>query len=155
MAATVIAPFSRGNVTIASKDTNDHPIVNPAWLTDDRDMEVILAAFKRLRALFQTNAVRPMLVGDEVYPGPQVATDAQIMQNIRESADTVFHPACTCKMGTQSDHMAVLDSKARVFGVESLRVVDASSFPILIPGHPQGTVYGLAEKIAHEILSGN
>lgn len=155
MAATVIAPFSRGNVTIKSKDTNDHPIVNPAWLTDKRDVEVILAAFKRLRQLFKTKVMQPVLVGDEVYPGPDVQTDAQIEANIRRSADTVFHPACTCKMGKSTDKMAVLDSKARVYGVKGLRVVDASAFPKLIPGHPQGTVYGFAEKIANDILTGN
>jgi choline dehydrogenase len=155
MAATVIAPFSRGNVTIKSKDTADHPLVNPNWLTDPRDMEVLIAAFKRLRQLFKTKAVQPMLVGDEVYPGTDVQTDAQIEATIRRSADTVFHPACTCRMGKEGDSMAVSDSKARVFGVKGLRVVDASAFPKLIPGHPQGTVYGLAEKIAYEILSDN
>lgn len=155
MAATVIAPFSRGNVTIKSKDTFDHPVVNPNWLTDPRDMEVLIAAFKRLRQLFKTKVVQPALIGGEVYPGEDVATDAQIEANIRRSADTVFHPACTCKMGMSSDKMAVLDSKARVFGTKGLRVVDASSFPKLIPGHPQGTVYALAEKIAYEILNGN
>ncbi len=155
MAATVIAPFSRGNVTIKSKDTFDHPVVNPNWLTDPRDMEVLIAAFKRLRQLFKPKVVQPALIGGEVYPGEDVATDAQIEANIRRSADTVFHPACTCKMGMSSDRMAVLDSKARVFGTKGLRVVDADSFPKLIPGHPQGTVYGLAEKIAYEILNGN
>lgn len=155
MAATVIAPFSRGNVTINSKNTKDHPVVNPNWLTDPRDVEVILAAFKRLRQLFKTKAMAPVLIGGEVYPGEDVATDAQILANIRRSADTVFHPACTCRMGNSSDSMAVLDSKARVFGTKGLRVVDASAFPKLIPGHPQGTVYGFAEKIAFEILSGN
>ena len=155
MAATVIAPFSRGNVTIVSKDTKDHPLVNPNWLTDPRDVEVILAAFKRMRQLFKTKAMAPVLVGPEVYPGEKVATDAEILANIRRSADTVFHPACTCRMGKSTDSMAVLDSKARVFGVKGLRVVDASAFPRQIPGHPQGTVYGFAEKIAFEIFNGN
>ncbi|KAK5173708.1 uncharacterized protein LTR77_002389 [Saxophila tyrrhenica] len=155
MAATIIAPFSRGNVTINSKDTADHPLVNPNWLTDPRDMEILIAAFKRVRQLFETKAMQPALIGGEVYPGEDVQTDAQIEAIIRRSADTVFHPACTCRMGQESDDMAVLDSKARVFGTKGLRVVDASSFPKLIPGHPQGTVYGLAEKIAYEILNGD
>lgn len=69
MAATVIALFSPADVTIISKDTDDHPGVNPAWLTDDRDMEVLFVAFKRLRQLFKTKALQPILIGDEVYPG--------------------------------------------------------------------------------------
>ena len=58
-------------------------------------------------------------------------------------------------MGKQGDKAAVLDSKARVFGVQGLRVVDSSSFPFAIDGQPMGTVYALAEKIAAEILAGN
>ena len=56
-------------------------------------------------------------------------------------------------MGRVEDVNAVVDSKARVIGVQNLRVVDASSFPILPPGHPQSTVYALAEKIAEDILN--
>jgi choline dehydrogenase len=67
---------------------------------------------------------------------------------------TVWHPACTCKMGKSSDPMAVVDSKAKVFGVTGLRVVDASAFALLPPGHPQSTVYALAEKIADDIRKG-
>ena len=152
VAATIVAPFSRGNVTIKSKDTNDHPIVNPNWLTDPRDMEVLVAGFKRVRQIFNTDAVAPGLIGEEVYPGRNVTNDDQIEAVIRQSADTVFHPAGTARMGREEDEDAVLDSKARVIGVNGLRVVDASSFPVLPPGHPQGTVYGFAEKIAQEIL---
>jgi choline dehydrogenase len=57
-------------------------------------------------------------------------------------------------MGRSSDPIAVVDSKARVFGVQGLRVVDASSFPLLVPGHPQSTIYALAEKIADDIVGG-
>lgn len=59
---------------------------------------------------------------------------------IKESFSTFWHASCTCKMGVKSDNMAVLDSEARVYGVDGLRVVDSSSFPVLVPGHPQSTV---------------
>lgn len=65
---------------------------------------------------------------------------------------TIYHAAATCKMGSSNDSMAVLDSQARVYGTQNLRVVDASSFPFLPLGHPQSTVYALAEKIAADIL---
>ena len=58
-------------------------------------------------------------------------------------------------MGVEGDKMAVVDSRARVFGVEGLRVVDAAAFPFLPPGHPQSTVYALAEKISEDVLLGN
>jgi choline dehydrogenase len=73
---------------------------------------------------------------------------------MRESAFTLYHASASCKMGRQNDTMAVVDSQARVYGVHNLRVVDASAFPFLPPGHPQATVYMLAEKIAEEIRLG-
>jgi len=65
----------------------------------------------------------------------------------------VWHAACTCRMGKEEDPNAVVDSKARVFGIKGLRVVNASSFAFLSPGHPQSTIYALAEKISEDILA--
>lgn len=95
-----------------------------------------------------------MTVGQEYLPGSNVTSDEQIVEFMRESAFTLYHASATCKMGRSRDAMAVVDSKARVFGVKGLRVVDASAFPFLPPGHPQATVYMLAEKIAEDIRKG-
>jgi choline dehydrogenase len=89
---------------------------------------------------------------EEYFPGFDVSTDAQIWEFIQQSMTTVYHASVTCKMGRMNDSMAVVDSHAKVYGVERLRVVDASSFPFLPPGHPQSVVYAFAEKIADEIL---
>lgn len=134
------APLSRGNVTITSASTSVLPTINPAWLTDVADQQVAVAAYKRARQAFASSGLAPIVAGPEAYPGPEVETDAQILEAIRNSLMTLWHPACTCKMGKDDDKMAVLDSQARVRGVTGLRVVDASSFPILPPGHPQSTV---------------
>ncbi|VBB81475.1 Putative GMC oxidoreductase [Podospora comata] len=147
-------PLSRGNVTITSASTADLPVINPAWLTDRADQELAVAAYKRARQAFTSSGLAPIVAGEEAYPGPGVQSDGEILEAIRNSLMTLWHPACTCKMGREGDPMAVLDSKARVRGVSGLRVVDASSFPILPPGHPQSTVYMLAEKIADDILQG-
>ncbi|KAK3314963.1 hypothetical protein B0H66DRAFT_481610 [Apodospora peruviana] len=138
----LITPLSRGNVTITSTSTADLPTINPAWLTDKADEELAIAAYKRSRQLFASLSGNGGIVtGPEAYPGPQVQTDEQILEAIRNSLMTLWHPACTCKMGSERDEMAVLDSKARVRGgVSGLRVVDASSFPFLPPGHPQSSV---------------
>jgi choline dehydrogenase-like flavoprotein len=82
----------------------------------------------------------PIVIGDEYSPGKDVQTDEEILDYIRNNVMTIWHAACTCKMGTPDDDMAVVDNEARVYGVEGLRVVDASAFPILPPGHPQSTV---------------
>jgi choline dehydrogenase-like flavoprotein len=96
--------------------------------------------FKRMRQAFQSDAMAPVIIGDEYNPGTQVQTDDQILEWIKNNVMTLWHAACTCKMGTSDDEMAVVDSQARVYGVDGLRVVDASAFPFLPPGHPQSTV---------------
>jgi choline dehydrogenase len=136
----LIKPFGRGNVTIASADTSVNPIINPYLLGDPRDQEYAVAAFKRARQLFQTSAMAPVIIGKEAYPGPAVATDAEILANLKLQAGVVYHAAATCHMGVASDPQAVVDSSARVFGVNNLRVVDASALPFLPPGHPQATL---------------
>lgn len=109
-------------------------------MSTETDQQLAVAAYKRIRAAFHSEAMAPIVVGDEYFPGMEHATDEQILDVIRNTVMTIYHAACTCKMGLREDSMAVLDSKARVYGVEGLRVVDASSFPILVPGHPQSTV---------------
>lgn len=168
--ASLVAPTSLGNVTIISNDTADLPVVNPNWLGTETDQQVAVASYKRIREAFHSQAISPIVIGDEYYPGSQYSTDAEILEAIKNSVTTIYHASCTCKMGTRDDAMAVVDSRARVFGVRGLRVVDASSFAILPPGHPQSTVCKaqfvliclnvgltgitdmLAEKIAADII---
>jgi len=70
----------------------------------------------------------------------QVSSDADLLQLIKKSVGSVFHASCTCAMGRKDDKNAVVDSDANVIGVKGLRVVDASAFPFLPPGHPMATV---------------
>ncbi|KAI1080451.1 GMC oxidoreductase [Whalleya microplaca] len=153
--AGMVSTLSRGNVTIMSNDTAQLPIINPNWLSHPADKEVAIAAFKRTRQVWESAAMRPLLIGDEYFPGKNVKTDDEIWRHIQQSFSTIFHASCTCKMGPASDKMAVLDSNAKVRGVTGLRVVDASSLPILPPGHPMSTIYALAEKIVDDIHQGN
>ncbi|KAE8401835.1 hypothetical protein BDV37DRAFT_285240 [Aspergillus pseudonomiae] len=151
----LVAPTSRGNVTIRSADTVDLPTINPNWLSTETDQEVAIATFKRIRQAFASGVMTPILIGSEYYPGNRVQSDAEILEFIKNNMMTIWHAACTCKMGTAQDEMAVVDSQARVFGVDGLRVVDASAFPLLPPGHPQSVVYMLAEKISDAIALAN
>jgi choline dehydrogenase len=107
----LVSPFSRGNVTIMSGDTKDHPIVNPNWLTDPQDQLVAVAGFKRARAIFESQEVQPILKGTEAWPGVNVKTDEQILDAVRTGADTIHHAAGTCQMGKVDNPMAVVDSK--------------------------------------------
>ena len=169
--AGLIAPFSRGNVTINSTDTADNPVVQPNLLGDPRDQEMAVAAFKRAREVFNNPVIAPVIIGEEAFPGRNVSTDTQILDFIKNSGFTVYHAAATNAMGLANNTMAVVDSKARVIGVDGLRVVDVSALPFLLPGHPQGVVCkltvdgsphinsltcspdGFAEKIAADMLA--
>ena len=93
-----------------------------------------------MRAFWQTKALQSFKLGDEAFPGLQVQTDAQIEDIIRRSLNTIYHAACVCAMGHPDKDNAVVDTHSKVIGVQGLRVVDASAFPILPPGHPQATV---------------
>lgn len=151
ISGTLQIPISRGNVTISSPSMADKPVIDLGWLTDPADAEVAVAAFKRCRQAWASSSLDAVKVGPETAPGPDVTSDADILNYIRQTAQTIWHASSTCSMGKAGDRNAVVDAKARVFGVNGLRVVDASALPFSIPGHPHGTVYMLAEKIAHDI----
>lgn len=155
MLAALVNPQSRGSVTLRSNRISDKPVIDAGWLTHPADADVAVQAYKRVRKVFASDAVRPVLAHPEEYhPGPSVATDEEILHQIRRDMMTVWHASTTCRMGRADDPTAVVDSKARVIGVNRLRVVDASAFALLPPGHPQSVVYALAEKIAADILAG-
>ncbi|UZJ52489.1 hypothetical protein CBS101457_001809 [Exobasidium rhododendri] len=150
----LVAPLSRGSVTISSKDMAIPPVIDPNWLTDVVDQKLAIYAFKRARAYFATNAMRPILAGAEYLPGATIQSDADILNWIRSNLMTVWHAACTTSMRTKANG-GVLDSRLRVYDVDGLRVVDAGSFPSLPPGHPQSTIYMLAERAAVLIKEDN
>ena len=148
------ACFSVGNVSIRSADMRDAPVINPNYLTHPIDIEMAIAAFKRVRKIWES--MPGLIIGEEYFPARRnVSTDEDILQHIRESSIQLWHAAASCKMGGPKDPMAVLDTQARVRGVSGLRVIDASSFLFLPPGHPVATVYMLALKIADDVLKGD
>ncbi|KAI9843172.1 MAG: hypothetical protein M1838_002735, partial [Thelocarpon superellum] len=151
IATALIAPLSRGNLSISSAQMSTPPLINPNWLDSPVDAEVAVAAFKRQREVW--SHLSNITIGEEIFPGPAVQSDADILHVIRQALAPIWHAAATCKMGPKKDPLAVVDTKLRVYGTNNLRVVDASAFPFLPPGHPQSTVYALAEKVAADILS--
>lgn len=152
LSACLVAPLSRGTVRLASADMTTLPLVDPAWLTHPADLDLAVQAFKRQRALWEVLVGLGVADAEEAYPGSSVQTDEEIRAWIGEIVTTVFHASATNKMGIEADESAVVDSNGLVFGVGSLRVVDASAMPFLTPGHPQSIVYALAEKVAGILL---
>ncbi len=126
-------PTSRGEITLLSPDPFRHPrIVANAYSTDD-DVAEMLAAVKFVRRIAAQDPLRP-LIAEELRPGPQVASDDDLIADFRARSGTVYHPSCTCRMGPDPA-TSVVDADLRVHGAENLRVCDASAFPTLPGGN--------------------
>jgi len=149
IAARLLRPESRGSVTIRSADPLAPPAIEPNYLTSEKDCAVLLAGIKANRRLAETAAMR-RYVAREHDPGPACESDADLLDFLRERGGIAFHPAGTCKMG--SDAAAVVDARLRVRGVQALRVVDTSIMPFLVSGNTYAPTLMIAEKGADMIL---
>jgi choline dehydrogenase len=144
-----LRPESRGSVEIKSADPMELLSMRPNYLSAETDRLCAVASIKYARKLAATDALKPYLVS-EYKPGAGVRSDEEILEFARENGATIFHPAGTCKMG--SDPMAVTDARLRVHGIAGLRVVDCSIMPTLISGNTHAPAVMIAEKASDMIL---
>jgi choline dehydrogenase len=141
---------ARGSVTIKSTDPREHPALRFNYLSTDQDRREWVEAIRVAREILNQPAFDEFSAG-ELSPGPDVDTDAEILDWVARDAETALHPSCTCKMGT--DDMAVVDpTSMRVHGLDGLRVVDASVMPYVTNGNIYAPVIMTAEKAADLIL---
>jgi choline dehydrogenase len=145
-----LRPESTGTITIRSADPTVHPAIRPNYLVDPLDQQTIVEGLKLGRRMAQAPALAG-LIEAEINPGPEYATDAELLAYARETGATLYHPVGTAKMGR--DPMAVVDPQLRVIGVEGLRVVDASIMPRLISGNTNAPTIMIAEKASDMILA--
>jgi choline dehydrogenase len=117
--------------------------MQPNYLSKDLDRRTTVAAVRAARAIAHSPAMRPY-VKREVKPGPEAASDAELLEFCRNNGATIFHPSGTCKMG--NDTLAVVDARLRVHDIGGLRVVDCSVMPTLVSGNTNGPVVMMAEK---------
>lgn len=144
-----LRPESRGTVEIKSRDPMQPPAMRPNYLSTETDRYCAVESIKYARKLASTSALKPYIAGEH-KPGAAVQTDAEILEFARENGATIFHPTCTCKMG--SDPMAVTDAQLRVHGVGGLRIVDCSIMPTLVSGNTHAPAVMIAEKASDMIL---
>jgi len=144
-----LRPESRGSVEIRSADPLQPPAMKANYLSAETDRICAVEAIKYARRLAETAALKPYLV-EEYRPGAEVRSDDEILDFAREYGATIFHPAGTCKMG--SDTMAVVDARLRVHGIGGLRVVDCSVMPSLVSGNTHAPAVMIAEKASDLIL---
>lgn len=145
-----LRPTSRGSVHLSSADPLQDPVIEPNYLTTEEDKAVVLRAIRLARRVISQPAMAPYVVR-ETRPGIDIQDDNGLLNYIRESGQTSFHPVGTCRMG--NDAMAVVDASLRVHGVSRLRVVDSSVMPTIPSSNTNAASIMVGEKAADLILS--
>jgi choline dehydrogenase len=151
LTAAVMQPESRGSVTLRSADPAAAPVIDPALLREERDLDRMEEAATIARELGASSAMRACR-RSEVWPGPEVTTRAALRDWLRAHVWTYYHPAGTCRMGGDAD--SVVDLELRLRGVDGLRVADASVMPRIPNAHPNATVLAIGERAAELIRQG-
>jgi choline dehydrogenase len=142
-------PASRGHVRIRSADPFEQPEIAPNYLSEEIDRKTMVEGVRMARAIHEQPAFRD-LWDREVLPGPDVRSDAEILDFARAGGGTVFHPAGTCRMGT--DDMAVVDPDLRVRGLCGLRIADASVMPTITSANTNAACLMIGEHAAARIV---
>ena len=144
-----LRPHSRGYISLKSPDPTAAPIIQPNYLEAEEDRRALREGVKLAREVFAQAAFDPYR-GQELMPGAHVTKDEQIDAFVRKTAETIYHPVGSAKMG--HDPESVVDPSLKVHGVEGLRVVDASVMPALVSGNTNAPTIMIAEKAADMIL---
>ncbi|MBR8834365.1 MAG: hypothetical protein DSM106950_10110 [Stigonema ocellatum SAG 48.90 = DSM 106950] len=146
----LLCPQSKGSITLRSSNPLEPPVIDPNYLSNEADLPVLVSGVKLARKLVQMIAFDPFR-GAEVVPGFEVQVEEEISNFIRNTAETLYHPVGTCKMG--NDRMSVVNSQLQVHGIQGLRVVDASIMPNIVGGNTNAPTMMIAEKAADIILA--
>ncbi|MCK0165201.1 GMC family oxidoreductase N-terminal domain-containing protein [Marinobacter sp. S6332] len=146
--ACILRPESRGQVTLASADPMAAPAIDPDFLGDDRDAELLLKAVRKTLEIMESEPIASRI--NKTFTARSTDSDEALMNMIRNHCDTVYHPIGTCRMGSDQD--SVVDTSLRVRGVEGLRVIDASVMPTLISANTNAPTIMIAEKAAAEFF---
>lgn len=145
-------PYSRGSVKASSSSIFDAPVADAGFLRNPIDLTLLREGVHFARQFVKAEGIAE-LAPSEIVPGAKTTSDADIDAWIKSSASTLYHPAGTCKMGPR-DEGGVVDKELKVYGVQGLRVVDASVIPMLPASHTMTTVYAVAERAA-DIIGGS
>ena len=146
----ILRPESRGSIHVRSRDPSEAPAIRLNFLSDPLDRRVLVDSVRWVRRIVGASAMDDFRDA-ELKPGAEVESDDEIVEWIRATAETAFHPVGTCRMG--QDPMAVVDERLRVRGVEGLRVADGSIMPTLVSGNTNAACIMIGEKASEMMLA--
>lgn len=150
MNVNVLRSESTGSVHIKSADPAEPPAIRFNFLSTEHDRTGIVNVLRKGRELMATSPLKEV-TGQEIAPGAHLQSDAELLEWVRNNAETTYHPVGTCKMG--NDPRAVVDSELRVHGIAGLRVADASIMPTLTSGNTNAPTIMIGEKCASMVLA--
>ena len=145
IAVGLVRPASRGAIRLASAGGGTKPVIDPGYLTEQADLDAMVAGLQQARELASAQAFDPWR-GAEALPGEAVDDSQSVRDFVRRAAGTYYHPVGTCRMGVGPD--AVVDPRLRVRGLENLRVADASIMPEIVSANTNTTTLMIGEKAA-------
>jgi choline dehydrogenase-like flavoprotein len=146
-----LRPASRGSVHAAGPDPRAPPLIQPNYLSTEEDARVAVDSLRLVRRIMSQPPIR-RFSPQEHRPGPEAVSNADLLIAARALGTTIFHPVGTAKMGLSSDPAAVVDARLRVFGMERLRIADASVMPRITSGNTNSPTMVIAEKAARMIV---
>jgi len=144
-------PASRGHVMINSKEPNIHPSIQFNYLEAEQDREDFRACIRLTREIISQPAMLEYR-GEEIQPGADIVTDAEIDRWIRGNCESAYHPSCTCRMGAPNNPLAVTDAECFVRHIDCLRIADSSVFPTIPNGNINAATIMVAERVSDMIL---
>ena len=150
----VARPKSRGRLRLCSSDPRVQPAIELGYFTDPEgyDRKILIAGLRHARRLAAAPALARWLKR-EIAPGAAIDSDEALAAYARDTAETVYHPCGTCRMGSSGDPLSVVTPDLRVKGIAGLRVADASVFPAMVTVNICNAVMMVAEKAAHLIAA--
>jgi len=149
--STFLAPESTGSVTVSSPDPSAEPLIDPRYLSAEKDRAMALVLVRTIREVLSQPEIA-CLIKEECLPGPDARSDEEIMAYARQYASCDYHPVGTCRMGVGDD--AVVDPQLRLRGLAGIRVIDASIMPRLTRGNTMAPTMMIAEKGADLVKAG-
>ena len=146
---SLVRVASRGQVRLRSSDPMAAPMIRGNYLQEPADVRALVEGIRLARA-FGNSAAYDSLRADEIEPGPSTTSAPALVEFMRHAADTIYHPAGTCRMGT--DTRSVVDARLRVRGVEGLRIADASIMPDVVNATTNAACVMIGSRAADFVL---